>query len=256
MLSSLRTKTRMFGIADTLWLALDKVLRRLSLGAVQLVKYYVVAQPVRVAGIHSASNFRMYVTESIDDIIAQAPRPQQTLLDRFAQQSRCVVAECDGQLAGFIWLCPNSYREDVLRCVYTWVPSPTAVWDYDVYIAPAFRMGRLFARLWAYAHALLAAENVGWTLSRIDAFNPGSLAAHRRLGALTLARLWFLTIGRMQVTFSTTAPLCHLSMREGRGPRPCFDLSQLRDRDRGRASDSSRTSQPRENGGRQGGVTL
>lgn len=91
-----------------------------------------------------------------------------------------MVAERSGQLAGFISLCPDSYREGELRCIYRWSPAAQVLWDYDVSIAPQFRMGRLFSRLWQHAHTLLASENVRWTLSRIDAFNAGSLAAHRK----------------------------------------------------------------------------
>jgi hypothetical protein len=229
MLNRVRDKLRSLGWADTLWFIVDSMLRRASFGSAKLIKYYFVAQPVApgTTSGRGSSSMRLYVAHDCDDVIRQAPRPSRTLLSRFEQHSRCVVAERDGQLAGFVWLCPGRYREDEVRCVYRWDPAPVAVWDFDVFIAPPFRMGRLFARLWERAHQLLAAENVLWTLSRIDAFNAGSLAAHRRLGARDVARGWFLVVGRLQIMVASAAPFCHVSLRDTDAPELRFDLAKL-----------------------------
>lgn len=231
MLSRVRAKVRLLGWSDTLCFITDAMLRRVSLGSIKLVKYYFVAQPVAVVAAkpaRPAGATRVYVAACVDEVIEQAGRPPQTLRSRFDQRSRCVVAERGGQLAGFIWLCPESYREDEVRCVYRWSPAAQVVWDYDVFIAPPFRMGRLFSRLWEHAHTLLATENVRWTLSRIDAFNAGSLAAHRKLGALDVARGWFVLIGSAQITVSSARPHWHFSLRDADAPQLHFDLSQLR----------------------------
>ena len=230
MWSRLQNKIQELGWADASWFIIDSLLARASFGSVRLVKYYFMAQPVtpRSKSPVSPSKTRLYVVESANDIIRQASRPLTTIQQRFDQHARCVLAERDGQLAGFIWLCPNRYVEDQVRCIYRWSPAQSAVWDFDVFVAPPFRMGRLFSQLWECTHVLLQAEGIRWTLSRIDAFNAGSLAAHRRLGATALARAWFLRVGRYQVTLSSTAPHWHLSGRDDDVPRFCFDLSQLR----------------------------
>jgi hypothetical protein len=226
---SLRRKIQSLGWADTFWLGVDQLLRRITLGSARLSKYYFVAQPVAAGAIEKppGTGMRLYVADTLDDIVRQAPLAAPALQQRFAQRSRCVVAESDGTLAGFIWLCPDRYREEKVRCHYRWVPAASAEWDYDVFIAPRHRMGRLFGRLWERAHALLASQGVRWTLSYIDAFNPGSLAAHRSLGARDLARGWFLVLGRRQVTFATVAPYVHLSMHEHHVPLLLFDLTRL-----------------------------
>ena len=98
--------------------------------------------------------------------------------------------------------------------------------------------GALVLSVVGAAHALLAAENVRRTLSRIDAFNAGSLAVHRKLGARDVARGWFMLIGPAQITISSVAPYWHVSLRDADAPQLHFDLSQLRpaaqtsDRDR------------------------
>ena len=160
MFERLHDKIRTLGWADTLWFIVDTLLRRMSFGLARLVKYYFVAQPVATPTIQTSRRgaVRMYVTDVVDDIVRQAPRPEQILQRRLAQQARCVVAERDGALAGFIWRRPDRYREDTLRCEYRWAPTPSAMWDFDVFIAPSHRMGLLFARLWARTHALLAEE--------------------------------------------------------------------------------------------------
>jgi hypothetical protein len=226
MLRRLSGLVSSLGWRDSFWLLADRVLCRTTMGSVRLVKYYFVAQPVKSSPMRPGT-MHLYVTDALDDVIRQAPRPVQTLRDRFAQGARCVVAERDGKLAGFIWFCPESYREDVLRCEYCWTSASGAVWDFDVYIHPDHRMGRLFSRLWSHAHAALEATGARWTLSRIDAFNPVSLAAHRRLGAKTVARGWFLIAGPSQMTVATVSPYVHLSVRASSVPRMCFDLHQL-----------------------------
>jgi hypothetical protein len=230
MLNRVRNKFRTLGWVDALWFIIASLLRLASFGSVRLIKYYFVAQPVRLRAPGTAQahgKTRLSVVQGVNDIIRQAPRPEATLLQRFEQRARCVLAERDGQLAGFIWLCPNRYSEDEVRGVYCWTPVQIAVWDFDVFVAPPFRMGRLFSQLWAYSHALLQPEGVRWTLSRIDAFNAGSLAAHRRLGAVVLARGCFLRFGRFQIALTSMAPHWHLSARDANAPQFCFDLSKL-----------------------------
>lgn len=228
MLGRLPLRIRSFGWADTAWLGVHGLLRRLSRGSARLSKYYFVAQPVAAAAPPPPRGaVRMYVADAVDDVVRQAPLAEAALHERFARGSRCVVAAREGRLAGFIWLSPGPHHEEAVRCRYRWAPPAAAAWDYDVFIAPDERMGRLFGRLWARAHALLAAEDIRWTLSYIDAFNPGSLAAHRRLGARVVARGWFLVVGRWQLTVATVAPFVHLSRPGGAGPTLGFDLDRL-----------------------------
>lgn len=229
MLGGLPLRIRTFGWADTAWLGVRALLRRVSRGSVRLSKYYFVAQPVaREAALPAhRSGVHLYVADTLDDVVAQAPLGEAALRERFARGSRCIVAARGGTLAGFIWLAPTPYHEEAVRCRYRWSPAAAAAWDYDVYIAPHERMGRLFGRLWARAHVLLAAQGVRWTLSYIDAFNPGSLAAHRRLGARVVARGWFLVAGGWQLSVATVAPYVHLSRPHGAGPMLCFDLVRL-----------------------------
>jgi hypothetical protein len=96
------------------------------------------------------------------------------------------------------------------------------VWDFDVYVAPEFRLGRLFARLWDFTNSELRAQGFRWTISRISAFNPESLAAHSRLGARRLGSAMFLVAGPLQVSFASLPPYVHVGWHDQM--RPTFFL--------------------------------
>lgn len=217
----LRLVFRSHGWADGLLYALASAFRRATRGHVRLIKYYFVAQPVAAARVGStpvAGKTRIYVGTALDDVIRQAPRPAQRLSDRFERRMWCVAADREGEFAGYIWLCPDLYEEDEVRCTYRWHPENAAMWDFDVFVAPAFRMTRVFSRLWEAAHEALRERQVAWTLSRIDAFNAGSLAAHQKLGAKSLAWGVFLGVGGWQLTLLSGSPFIHLSTSPARVP--------------------------------------
>jgi len=87
-----------------------------------------------------------------------------------------------------------------------------------VYVDPAFRMGRLFARLWDTANRYLRERGVDWSLSRISAFNPESLQAHARLGLRRLGSATFVCAGRVQLAVLTMPPFVHLSLSPASRP--------------------------------------
>ena len=100
---------------------------------------------------------------------------------RFAQGARCLAAVTnESELAGFLWFTVGPYEEDEVRARFCPEPSGASAWDFDVWVLPRYRMGRLLSYLWGVAGAQLTAEGVGQTVSRISAFNAESLASHRR----------------------------------------------------------------------------
>lgn len=227
MLKRLKDVFRVHGWADgSLYLA-AYVLRRLSFGKVRLIKYYFMAQPVapRPAGEpRPEGRIRVYRADTLDAVITQVQRPVHRLQARLDRNMVCIAAARGDEFAGYIWLCPDYYEEDEVRCIYRWKPAAKAVWDFDLFIAPQFRLGRLFSRLWEQAHASLRERHVEWTLSRIDAFNSASLTAHRRLGAQTVARGWFLAVGSWQWTLLSAAPYLHFSWSPKQVPELCIEL--------------------------------
>ncbi|MEP7062482.1 MAG: N-acetyltransferase [Betaproteobacteria bacterium] len=188
---------------------------------VRLVWYVIVAQPVRNDWRIPAKMGRDIFTRWIepgDPLFGQVPRPEVVIASRFAQGAICLAAERNGELLGFIWLCPRRYVEDDVRCVFVLPPSGETWWDFDVWVQASRRNGIVFAILWQAAHVRLRDAGVLSTCSRITRNNSGSLAAHRRLGAIEVDNVLFACSHRWQLAIGGK-PSVHLSRDDANMPR-------------------------------------
>jgi hypothetical protein len=136
---------------------------------------------------------------------------------RFDQGATCIAAHRNGELLGYLWLCEDRYVEDEVRCIFVLPTSDARWWDFDVWVRPDQRNGIVFTMLWREAHAMMRKLGVRWTCSRIARLNPGSLAAHRRLGAIVVSQTLFLVGSRCQLLFATPARV-HCSRDGGEVP--------------------------------------
>jgi hypothetical protein len=197
----------------------DRLLSGLSGGRARLIRYYLVAQPIHPApACRPSAKQAVALLDPADPLVASFPRPPEVIAKRFTDGAKCFLARSGEVFAGFLWLAENAYDEDEVRCRYELTDPALCVWDYDVHVEPAYRIGRTFARLWDAANAHLAARGVRWSVSRISAFNPGSLAAHGRLGIRTLSSATFLCLGPLQLSVLGAAPYLHASMSEASRP--------------------------------------
>lgn len=193
---------------------LHRALQAVSAGRAALVVYGLYAQPLRGSESNTARpDARWHVTETgpADAITREFPRPQGVLEARWAAGARCFTLTRDRAFAGHIWIQTDSYREDEIRCNYMLATPETTVWDFDVYIAPQFRVGRGLQRLWADVDRTLHAEGRRWTLSRISLFNAGSVRSHQRLGAVRIGWVGALVLPLAQLTVTRGFPWLHLS---------------------------------------------
>lgn len=208
---------------------LSLLLNRGSLGHARLVRYYLVAQPIHGAAACRPSAKNPIVELTPDDpLIPRFPRPQEVIARRMRDKAQCFVARSGDEFTGFLWLAYGAYDEDEVRCRYELADSDACVWDYDVHVEPKHRIGRTFARLWDAANAHLSARGIRWSMSRISAFNPTSLAAHGRLGIDRLCSATFLCIGPLQLSFISAAPWFHVSLSAD--SRPILSLAAPRHR--------------------------
>jgi len=204
---------------DVLNALLWKAARAVSLlsgGTCRIQRYYFVAQPVSASALVAESSGRAIVIRRVDaddPLVAQFPRPQEVIAARFRMGAVCFVAEREGQFIGFAWIKEDQYSEDEVRCLFLLDPVEHAAWDFDVYIDPAFRFGRTFARLWDHVNQWLRERGYRWSLSRISAFNADSLAAHRRLGMRSIGSATFVCVRTVQLTLVGQAPFVHLGWR-------------------------------------------
>lgn len=201
---------------------IDRLLSRLSGGRARLLRYHIVAQPIGgrpAAPLRPDAKTQLSLTPADSPLVARFPRPATVIRRRFASGGQCLSAVVGGEFAGFVWWQHGHYEEDEVRCTFLLDDPKRCVWDYDVFVAPPFRLGRTMARLWGAVDQKLAAQGVTWSMSRISAFNPESLAAHARLGTVHCESATFVVLGQLQCALLQQAPFVHLSWRLQRGPR-------------------------------------
>lgn len=119
---------------------------------------------------------------------------------------------------GYIWFNVGPYYEDEVRCRFVPRPQGQAGWDYDTFVVERYRLGRAFTLLWSSALASLYEQGVRVCYSRISAYNAGSLAAHKRLGAQRVGTLFFLCAGRLQCMVGSLPPYVSLSVASSYAP--------------------------------------
>lgn len=217
---------RNLGLLDGCLYLIAAALGRISGDRCQLHRYYLVAQPVSISTGERPGPMRaIRRIDPSDAVTGQFPRPPAVIAERFAGGSECLVAESSGRFAGYLWVSRGHFVDPDQRCRFELVPASQCVWDYDVYIAPEFRLGRTFLRLWEGTNAYLSSQGIRWSVSQISAFNRGSLAAHQRLGSIRKASSTFLVIGSMQLSIFTMRPYLHLSCSPRTHPTVRVELS-------------------------------
>jgi hypothetical protein len=148
---------------------------------------------------------------SFDPVLMVEDRKEAIVRARFDRGDRCLAAFKAGDLAAFLWLANTHYPEDDARCDYQ-LDAKELVWDYDVYVAPKYRVTRLFAQLWDEANEVLYREGARWSVSRISSFNAASLRSHQKRGARLTGSAFFIMLGRLQLVLASQRPRLHLSL--------------------------------------------
>lgn len=220
MLDKFTSAVRMFGFCDGVGYLLDQLLS-VRLGWGGFARYLLTAQPIPPeAGKLRPGKIEIVALEAGDPRLGDLPVEPEVLRARFAQGAVCLAAIEDGRAVASAWFTFGAYDEDMVRCRFVLEPAELCAWDFDVYVAPEHRMGRTFARLWDGANAYLRARGIAWSLSRISAYNAGSLKSHGRLGARVIGRASFLVLGPLQISWASVPPYVHLSWgRRAGGPR-------------------------------------
>lgn len=210
------TSFRELGLAAGTLYALARMLAVGSGGRVRLHAYHLVAQPVGDIPILPPRRGRGIEVREIglnEAVALPVERPRTVIEARFRQGARCLMASADGRFLGFLWFLVGPYEEDEVRCRFVPGPQGMASWDFDVFVESSARLGFAFARLWGEANRVLSRLGVEWSISRVSAFNPGSLLSHRRLGLVRVATAVFVGAGPVQLMVATIRPYVHLSLR-------------------------------------------
>lgn len=221
-LGVLRATVRSLGWADGLTYLLAKLLERASRGRLRLIKYRLVVQPI-TDGIglapHRGRSIRVREVLQGDPLLQRMQHVAPAIEWRFRQGARCLAALKDQELCAYLWWIEGPYREDEVRSTFVPVPADRCVWDFDVYVYPAHRLGPAMPVLWDAATRMLYGCGFRHTCSRISAFNRPSLEAHRRLGATVVSTRLYLVAGPAQICMSGDAPRLHVSLSDRSAPR-------------------------------------
>jgi hypothetical protein len=214
LITRLQQVARDMGWKDGALYIIARIIRGISGGHAELRKYYFVSQPIPDKPLLPSKRGASIVVAQVDSrhpLVSRFPRPAQIVAQRLARGALCFLATKDDHFVGFLWLQRGGYLEDEVRCLFTPLPANQVAWDFDVYVEPEYRSGFVFARLWDTANSFLREAKVKWSVSRVSAFNPGSINSHLRLGAFPIGSACFLSLGRFQLSLSSVPPFIHFS---------------------------------------------
>ncbi|TXL65962.1 GNAT family N-acetyltransferase [Zeimonas arvi] len=206
---TLRSDIRQMGLPGWLAYISDRALSRLSRGRVRFVVIRLYLQPLpeeHLVPTKEGNNMRVGpISEDAFDASAFG-RPPDAIRDRFRDGSLCIAATKNDELLGFMWLQRGTLRERIVRCEMRAEPESRVAWDYDFFIQPRYRLGRLFGRLWDAGSCTLREMNIEATVSWIRLDNRASEQAHARLGAKRIGWAAFLTVFGHQLMLSSFRP--------------------------------------------------
>lgn len=224
MLNKIKGLLKELGALNAALYALHIALSKATAGGARIERFLLVAQPVspgpRLAPSRSKGT-EIRRVEPGDALLSQFPRPEAVIADRYRQGAICLAVVKGEQVQGYLWLIQKGYDEDVARVRFVLPASGRAAWDFDVYVAPEFRLGFTFVKLWDAADAYLRERGIRWSMSRISLFNAGSLASHGRLGAAPIGTATFIILGPAQIMAVPRWPFISLSWGN---TRPALNL--------------------------------
>lgn len=212
MIIKIRRTLGELGAGNTCLYALDRAFQRLP-GGLRFFRYYLVAQPVPEDGTAlGRTNIKVRELAPGDPALRRMPLTDEVLDYRFGQPAVCFGAFVKEDLVAYAWLCLGPYEEDEVACRFVPEAPNGAAWDFDVYVFPERRLTRAFTGLWDAVNRHLRASNIAWSMSRISAFKPGSLAAHVRMGSRRVGSAIFLRARGFQLMVASVRPYVHLSL--------------------------------------------
>ena len=215
------------GVSNTCLYLVSAIGNRLGFSSI-FTKYYFVAQQLEACNVlplGKGKGIQIREIEPKQIELHPCPRPLSVIADRYNQGGVCLAAYKQEAFTGCLWFVKNQYKEDEVRCAY--VLPDFAVWDFDVYVDPNYRMSMAFLKLWESASFRLIDEGYHWSLSRISAFNPNSLSSHKRMGARIIGWAVFVKMGGNQLAISSIKPFVHFSGSELTWPVFKFNLPKI-----------------------------
>ena len=213
MLTRLLSPFKEFGWFAGLIYAIDRLLQRLS-PSLHLYFYELLVQPIPDEPLlpsRLAKGLEMReIPEGAPEIALMPARPD-IKESRFRQNAICLGAYQKNQFIGHIWFCFHAYEEDEVRCTFVLPEGEQAVFDFDLFLFPEYRLGLGFIGIWNGANEFLRNRGVKCSFSRLTRFNLASRRAHLQLGARCVGRVFVLRMWQVEFMIATVPPFAHIS---------------------------------------------
>lgn len=210
-----------FGLFAGLIYAIDRALLRIS-SELRLHFYEIMVQPIPdepLLPVRLAKQTELREIKRGYPELDLMPVPPEIWEARFQQNAICLGAFQKGQFIGYIWFCFRVYEEDEVSCTFVLTPEEQAVFDFDLYLFPKYRMGLGFVAIWNEANKFLRSRGIKFSFSRLTRFNLASRRAHEHLGWKRVGSALFLQIWRLEFMIATIFPYLHLSLRKSQPVR-------------------------------------
>lgn len=215
MLRKLISPFKEFGIlSGSLYIA-DRVLGAIS-PRLGVKVYEFMVQPITNKALlpeRLVRNIEFREIHRGDPELSRMPPPPTIIESRYAQGAVCLGAFLKGSFIGYIWFCFGAYDEDEVRCTYVLQNPSVAVFDFDLYVFPEYRMGVGFMGIWHGANQYLYSRGIRYTYSRLTRFNLASRRSHKHLGWNRIGGAVVVLVPRLEIMISTLSPFLFFSRK-------------------------------------------
>jgi GNAT superfamily N-acetyltransferase len=160
-----------------------RLCRRIPLRPVKVgrvVVFRLDAVPREQLRARGPGSVRLATYEDLNGLAHCRNRPH-LFAKRFSEGDRCVVGTIGGRIVGFEWFSLHATRVEE-RYGYTISVPSDAVYLYDAYIEPRYRLSGFWVRFKAFIATLMEDQGRTRFLTLIDEENTLSMRTHTRFG--------------------------------------------------------------------------
>jgi len=165
-----------------------RLCRRIPLCPVQMGRVVVLrfdAAASEQPRLRGPGSVRLATYADLDGLAACRNRPE-LFAKRFSAGDRCVVGTVGGRIVGFEWFSLRGAQAEE-RYGYAIAIPADAVYLYDAYIEPAYRLSGLWVRFKAFIASQVQGQGRRTFLTLIDHGNVPSMRTHTRFGYRPIA---------------------------------------------------------------------
>lgn len=156
-----------------------------------------------------SSRGRGYVRAGVPEDAQEMGRledKQELFLERFAEKEHAAVAIIDGKIVGYEWFSDKSLHVEARYSCKIDIP-PNALYAYDAFVLPEYRIGGLWIKLKVYSADLMQKLGRDQIIVLVDLENRLSLNTHLRFGFVPFRSVY--TVRLFMKTFVMQKPHAH-----------------------------------------------